>query len=110
MSAALVEERQVDFDALSKPENQALVRNKIIETTRSFSSVGGFEFGQAVAKYYQGYANTDPELQHLSLRWLKGEYTAKTDSLRDLGIREIINDQNYYEMLKNLCRLFTSLE
>jgi hypothetical protein len=106
----VVEERQVDFDALSKPENQALVRNKIIETTRSFSSVGGFEFGQAVAKYYQGYANTDPELQRLSLRWLKGEYTAKTDSLRDLGIREIINDQNYYEMLKNLCRLFTSLE
>lgn len=106
----VVAERQVDFDALSKPENQALVRNKIIETTRSFSSVGGFEFGQAVAKYYEGYANSDPELQRVALRWLKGEYTAKTDALRDLGIREIINDQNYYDMLKNLCKLFVSLE
>ncbi|CAN5683169.1 ATP-binding protein [soil metagenome] len=106
----VVAERQVDFDALSKPENQALVRNKIIETTRSFSSVGGFEFGQAVAKYYEGYANSNPELQRVSLRWLKGEYTAKTDALRDLGIREIINDKNYYDMLKNLCKLFVSLE
>lgn len=106
----VVGERQIDFDALSKPENQAFVRNKIIETTRSFSSVGGFEFGQAVAKYYEGYANSNPELQRLALRWLKGEYTAKTDALRDLGIREIINDQNYYDMLKNLSKLFVSLE
>lgn len=105
----VVGEREIGFDMLDKPENQIHVQNKIIETTRGFSSVGGFEFGQAVAKYYEGYANNDPELQRLALRWLKGEYTAKTDALRELGIREIINDQNYYDMLKNLCELFVNI-
>jgi hypothetical protein len=105
----VVGEREIDFDVLDKPENQMHVKNKIIETTRSFDSVGGFEFGQAVAKYYEGYANNNPELQRLASRWLKGQYTAKTDALRDLGIREIINDQNYYDMLKNLCELFINL-
>ena len=105
----VVGEREIDFDTLDKPENQVFVRNKIIETTRSFSAVGGFEFGQAIAKYYEGYANDNPELQRLALRWLKGGYSAKTDALRDLGIREIINDQNYYDMLKNLSELFVSL-
>lgn len=105
----VVGEREIGFDVLDKPENQIHVRNKIIETTRGFSSVGGFELGQAIAKYYEGYASNNPELQRLALRWLKGEYTAKTDSLRDLGIREIINDQNYYDMLKNLCELFVSI-
>jgi hypothetical protein len=105
----VVGERGIDFDSMHLPENQAHVRNKIIETTRGFSSVGGFEFGQAVAKYYEGYSNNDAELQRSALRWLKGEYTAKTDSLRELGIREIIHDQNYYEMLKNLCELFVSV-
>lgn len=104
-----VGERGIGFDALSAPENQVHVRNKIVETTRNFSAVGGFEFGQAIAKYYEGYATNDHELQRVALRWLKGEYTAKTDALRDLGIREIINDQNYYDMLKNLCELFVGI-
>ncbi len=99
----------IAFADLHTNENQALVRAQIIETTRSFSSVGGYEFSQAIAKYHEGYSNADPDLQRQALRWLKGEYTAKTDSLKDLGIREIINDQNYYDMIKNFTQLFVEL-
>lgn len=34
------------------------------------------------------------------LRWLKAEYTTKTDSLRDLGVREFINDASFFNTLK----------
>jgi bacteriophage exclusion system BrxC/D-like protein len=105
----VVEQRQIDFDALQEPENQSLVRNEIIKTTRDFASAGGFEFGQAIAKYYEGYANDDSGLKRSALRWLKGEYSAKTDARQDLGIRDIVNDQNYYGMLKNLSELFVTL-
>ena len=40
---------------------------------------------------------------------LKGEYSTKTEARQDLGVREIINDLNYYDMLKNFCRLFVSI-
>lgn len=105
----VVEEQGIDFDALSQPINQSHVRNKIIAASRDMRLVGSFEFGQAIAKYYEGHANDDLELKRSALRWLKGEYSAKTDSLRDVGIREIINDDNYYGMLKNFSKLFVSL-
>ena len=43
------------------------------------------------------------------MKWLKGEYNTKTEARQDLGVREIINDMNYYDMLKNFCRLFVSM-
>ena len=109
MMGEVVESNQIDFDALSQPENSKLVVDKIIETTRKFSSPGGFEFGQAISKYYEGYVSGDTSLQESALRWLRGQYTAKTDSLRELGIREIISDSNYYDMLKNFAELFVAV-
>lgn len=35
-----------------------------------------------------------------SLKWLKAGYTTKTDSLRDLGVREFISDASFYNTLK----------
>lgn len=108
LMSEVVTESQVDFDSLATKENQHLVFNKIIDTTKKFGSAGGFEFGQAIAKYYEGYILDNMALQESALRWLKGEYTAKTDSLRELGVREIITDSNYYDMLKNFAELFVA--
>lgn len=83
--------------------------DEIIRELSQLSSVGSFEFGQVVAKYYEGYSTDNIELQKSALRWLKGEYTAKTDARRDLGVREIINDQNYYDMLKNFATFFVQI-
>lgn len=44
-----------------------------------------------------------------ALKWLKGEYKTKTEARQDLGVREIVNDQNFYDMLKNFCKLFVSM-
>lgn len=109
LMSKIVTEFQVDFDSLTNKENRHLVVEKIIDTTKKFGSPSSFGFGQAIAKYYEGYANNDTALQESALRWLKGQYTAKTDSLRELGIREIITDSNYYDMLKNFARLFVSI-
>jgi hypothetical protein len=39
-------------------------------------------------------------LQRSALRWLRGEYSTKTEARGDLGVRDIIDDSNYYDYLK----------
>lgn len=83
-------------------KNLILIVNEVTDT-------GGFDFGVVVLKYYEGYIKNDDYLKRNALKWLKGEYTTKTEARQDLGVREIISDLNFYDMLKNLCRLFVSI-
>lgn len=53
---------------------------------------GGYSFAQVVNLYWTAYESGDDILKDRVLRWLKAEYTTKTESLRDLGVREFIND------------------
>lgn len=61
---------------------------------------GGYAFAQVVNKYWVGYESEDDKLKEYALRWLKAEYTTKTDSLRDLGVREFIDDTSFFNTLK----------
>lgn len=86
-----------------------LILDNIIKTVNELTDVGSFDLGIVIIKYYEGFINGDELLRRNALKWLKGEYTTKTEARQDLGIREIINDQNYYDMLKNLSKLFVSI-
>ena len=86
-----------------------LIQTNIMKTINEITEVGGFDFGMVVMKYYEGYIIDDEQLRRNALKWLKGEYNTKTEARQDLGVREIINDLNYYDMLKNFCKLFVSM-
>ena len=79
------------------------VKRRIFEDLRELQDcVGGFEFAEVLSKYYAGYATGNDALQGAALRWLRGEYTTKTDARTDLGVRRIIDDDNFYDSLKLL--------
>jgi hypothetical protein len=81
--------------------NDEEVKRRIHEDLKDLQdSVGGFEFAEVLSKYYEGYANGDDTLQGAALRWLRGEYTTKTDARAELGVRRIIGDENFYDSLK----------
>lgn len=61
---------------------------------------GGYTFAQVVNKYWTAYESGDDILKNRVLRWLRAEYTTKTDSLRELGVREFINDASFFNTLK----------
>jgi hypothetical protein len=86
-----------------------LIQENIMQTVNEVTETGGFDFGVVVIKYSEGYIKNDEYLRRSALKWLKGEYRTKTEARQDLGVREIINDLNYYDMLKNFCRLFVSM-
>jgi len=90
-------------------EYHDLIQENIMNTVNEITDTGGFDFGLVVAKYYEGYIKDDEYLCKSALKWLKGEYKTKTEARQDLKVREIINDSNYYGMLKNFCKLFISI-
>ena len=61
---------------------------------------GGYNFISVVKTYLEGYETGNEQLMNDSLKWLKAEYTTKTDSLKDLGVREFISDSSFYNTLK----------
>jgi hypothetical protein len=103
------EENHISLVDIRKRQYHHLVENNIMKTVNEITEVGGFDFGTVVIKYYRGYIDGNDELRRNALKWLKGEYHTKTEARQDLGVREIINDLNYYDMLKNFCKLFVSI-
>lgn len=86
-----------------------LIQSNISKTINALTDVGGFDFGMVVMKYYEGYIKNDERLVRNALKWLKGEYRTRTEARQDLGVREIIHDLNFYDMLKNFCRFFVNM-
>ncbi|MBL0385732.1 ATP-binding protein [Tumebacillus sp. ITR2] len=80
---------------------------KVIHEIQELS--GGFDFATVLGKYYQGYLSGDEQAQEYSIKWLRGEYRTKTEARADLGVREIINDDNWFDYVKVLTKFITSI-
>lgn len=68
----------------------------------------GYDFAAVIAAYWRAYEKGDDALKDNAIRWLRGEFTAKLDARRALGVREIIGDAAFYDQLKlmaKFCRL-----
>jgi hypothetical protein len=102
-------ENNITLTDIRNEQYLQMIQTGIMKTINEITDVGGFDFGMVVMKYYEGYIKDDEQLRRNALKWLKGEYRTKTEAKQDLGVREVINDLNYYDMLKNFCRLFVSI-
>ncbi|MEZ7506721.1 ATP-binding protein [Flavobacterium sp. Arc2] len=103
------EDNNISLIDIRNEQYLKLIQSNIMKTINDITDVGGFDFGVVVMKYYEGYITDDEQLRRNALKWLKGEYKTKTEARQDLGVREVINDLNYYDMLKNFCKLFVSM-
>jgi P-loop Domain of unknown function (DUF2791) len=61
---------------------------------------GGFDFAEVVRRYWEGHETGDDDLKTAALRWLRGEFTTRTDARKALGVRSIVDDANVYDQLK----------
>lgn len=102
-------ENNIPLSEIRDEKYLSLIQSNILKTVNELSDVGAFDFGTAIMKYYEGIITGNDDLRKNALKWLKGEYKTKTEARQDLGMREIINDLNYYDMLKNFCKLFVSI-
>ena len=103
------EESGIPMAELSQEKNSVMVKDRIFKAINNLGGIGAFSFGLVVMRYYEGYMADDVNLKKNAIRWLRGEYTTKTEARMDLGVRDILNDRNYYDMLKNLGTFFVSI-
>jgi len=88
----------VEFD---NPEFVKDVETEITQIVSKMDALtGGFDFARVLTLYFKGFVQDNSQLQRSSLRWLRGEYGTKTEARTDLGVRDIIDDGNYYEYIK----------
>lgn len=66
--------------------------------------VGGYDFAQVIAAYWKGHDTGNEQLKSDAIRWLRAEFTTKTDARAALGVRTIIDDGSFYDHLKMMAR------
>lgn len=66
--------------------------------------VNGYDFAEVIAAYCRGFEEGNEQLKGDAVRWLRGEFTTKTDARAALGVRSIIDDASFYDQLKLLSR------
>lgn len=77
------------------------VEQKIFAATQELENlVHGFDFASVIAAYWRGHREENDDLQASALKWLRAEYSTKTEARADLGVRVIIDDDSWYDYLK----------
>jgi hypothetical protein len=66
--------------------------------------VGGYDFADVLATYARAFEDGDDQLKADAIRWLRGEFTTKTEARAALGVRTIIDDDQMYDFLKLFAR------
>ena len=99
--------KEKGYEALEL-NNPSFVKDMETEITAIVSKMdeltGGYDFARVLTLYFRGFVNDNSELQRCVIRWLRGEYRTKTEARNDLGVRTIIDDDNYYNYLKVMAK------
>lgn len=66
--------------------------------------VNGFEFRDVIAAYCRGHEQDNEQLKSDAIRWLRGEFSTKTDAYNALKVRNIVDDASVYDQLKLMAR------
>jgi hypothetical protein len=80
---------------------ETIIRQKLEHLTEL---VNGYDFADVIAAYYSGHAQGNDQLKADAVRWLRGEFSTKTDARTALGVRSIVDDANMYDQLKLMAR------
>ncbi len=103
-----VVERFVNHAQHAATEAGVSVASVIDERLSSLTEhVGGFSFAKVIEAYWHGHENNDDELMANAIRWLRAEFSTKTEARKALGVRDIISDSSFYSNLKIMSLLVT---
>ena len=92
------------------PSFQQAVSDKIYAVINNMEGmVHGFDFAHVLATYWDGHCSYDDERKNASLRWLRGEYSTKTEARDALGVRVIIGDNDWYDYVKLMANFISQI-
>src|SRR5674476_845447 len=95
VTAALTESRS------SGASPDVVIRTRLAELSEL---TGGYDFAEVIAAYWRGHDTGNEHLKSDAVRWLRGEFSTRTDARAALGVRTIVDDATFYDQLKLLAR------
>ncbi len=66
--------------------------------------VAGFDMTTVMHHYWRASEDGNDAGKAAALRWLRAEYSTRTEARAAIGVRDIINDAGFYDYLKLLAR------
>lgn len=91
-----ITEARMEADSSGKSIN-AVIHEKLSSLSEL---VGGYDFAKVIEAYWTGHETDNDTLKANAVKWLRAEYSTKTDARNDLGVRTIISDASFYDSLK----------
>lgn len=85
------------------PEFEAELKKRVFLTLSELEGdVGGFDFARVLSEYYSACISDNSEKKSNCLRWLRGEFSTKTEAKAALGfpVSTVIDDDNWYNYIK----------
>jgi hypothetical protein len=91
-------------DAVRQAEAARVSVDKVIESKLAplQDEVGGYDYTVVLKSYLRGSEKGDDDLKNGALRWIRGEFSTKTEARTVLPVRNIIDDGSVYDSLKLL--------
>jgi hypothetical protein len=80
---------------------ETVIRDKLAHLTEL---VNGYDFADVIAAYWKGVEDGNEQLKGDAVRWLRGEFSTRTDARQALGVRSIVDDASVYDQLKLMAR------
>lgn len=80
---------------------ESVIRAKLEHLTEL---VNGYDFADVIAAYWKGVDQGNEQLKSDAVRWLRGEFSTRTDARQALGVRAIVDDGAVYDQLKLMAR------
>lgn len=80
---------------------EVIIRSRLAKLTEM---VNGFDFADVIACYCKGFDEGNEQLKSDAIRWLRGEFSTRTEARQALGVRTIIDDASFYDQLKLFAR------
>lgn len=102
LSAARAEALERGASITSDGYKDAVVRVIREQLSELRLSVGGFDFCEVLTRYLCALLDGEDDVSAACLRWLRGEYSTKSEAKRALGfsVSCIPDDDNWYDFIK----------
>jgi len=104
---------RIDLISNNVPETEIpaeMEKRILVDIAKTEELVHGYDFSKVLQNYWRGFhlGDDNDNLKNAAMKWLRGEYTSKSDAMNELGVRAIITDDTWFDYMK-LLSVFISI-
>ncbi len=99
----LAVEKGLEKAQLLGGSNMELILDEIDKRLQNVDGIDSADYNSVVKSYFQGFIHHDTALKTDAVNWLSGCCKSLMEARQKLGVRKVIDDSNWYGMIKNFC-------